>query len=141
MNKPKNLINRGCQTEILHIHSLVKTPDTQNPRKKVLTLGEELDIETCLNKFHQVAHTVQNIAQHILNEREKDIIKGLYDSEGKRITSQANSLGRALMCTTKSLSFHDTWDEKRFCAEYIGTSRVDELIAASVVTSARGTDT
>lgn len=141
MNKPKNLINRGCQTEILHIHSLVKTPDTQNPRKKVLTIGEELDIETCLNKFHQVAHTVQNIAQHILNEREKDIIKGLYDSEGKRITSQANSLGRDLMCTTKSLCFHNTWDEKRFCAEYIGKSRVDELIAASVVTSARGTDT
>ena len=141
MRKPRNLINRSSSTEILSIHELVKLPDPENPRKKITTTGKQLDINTCLNDFHYVADTVQHIAQVILDERSKDIIRNLYDAEGKRLTQQANSLGRTLGCTPANVLGTNLWEETSLSEELAGKSRVNEFIASSVITSARGTDT
>ena len=141
MRKPRNLINRSSSTEILSIHELVKYPDPENPRKKITTTGNQLDIDACLNDFYYVADTVQHIAQAILDERSKDIIQNLYDAEGKRLTQQANSLGRTLGCTPANVLGANLWEETSLSEELAGKSRVNEFVASSVITSARGTDT
>lgn len=96
MAKPRNLINRSSLTEILSIHELIKQPDPDNPRKKIPVTGEELDIDECLNDFYFVADTIQHISQVILDDDMENIIRNLYGAEGKRLTQQANSLGRIL---------------------------------------------
>ena len=141
MSKPRNLINRSSLTEIISIHELIQQPDPNDLRKKITITGKELNIDECLDDFYYVADTIQHISQVILDDDMENIIRNLYDAEGKRLTQQANSLGRTLGYTPGNVLGINLWEETDLSEELSNKSRVDRFVAASVITSARGTDT
>lgn len=105
--------------------------------------GNNIPISKCLNKWHSQAQTIQKISEHIIEERSKELIQGLYDigKNGNRTTLKASEAGRRLGITlrnVKNINLHDT---TTICDDYSSVSRIEKLIQASVITALRGQDT
>lgn len=104
-----------------------------------------VNIDSCIKNWENVTLTVQDFAQVILNNREKEIIDYLYStSDGKRREGKGNAIGRYIQADSLNVNGDAGNNNSRLNSDFTDLSnysRVDEMIRAATVTAARGTDT
>ena len=123
-----SFLNRASHTEIIS----VRDQD-----------DNELDLDTCLQNWENIALTVQDFAKTILRYRLEEITPFLYNENGKMKKGQPHGVGRPLQVDSRNVDGSkngNVREDTRF-TDLKGYSRVDDMIRASVITCARGTET
>lgn len=120
----KNTYNKTSHTIIIEIRD---------------TKQEKLDIPTCIKNWENTATTIKHYADTILNNREQQIIQNLYN-KGKRDNSKPTTIGNTLQTDSRNIGNNITGRTNEYL-NLKGYSRIDKMIQASVIPSARNTDT
>ena len=105
--------------------------------------GNELDLSSCLKNWENIALTVQDFAKTVLRYRLEEITPHLYDEKGKMRKGQPHGIGRPLRVDSRNVDGTkngNVREESNF-DDLKGYSRVDDMIRASVISCARGTET
>lgn len=123
-----SLLNRASHTEIIS----VRDKD-----------GNDLDLDSCLKNWENIAVTVQDFAKTILRYRLEEITPFLYNENGKMKKGQPHGVGRPLKVDSRNVdgSQHGNIRDITKFTDLKGYSRVDDMIRASVITCSRGTET